>query len=81
MCHGEIILNPQKKLWEKTIKSITKPFILVSLGGLNNDRSDLNSYKNSFLSYHRSIYRQISVFSKKNSIQSFGLGFSGFHEL
>lgn len=31
MCHGEIILSPQKKSWEKTIKSITKPFIIVSL--------------------------------------------------
>lgn len=27
----EIILSPQKKSWEKTIKSITKPFIIVSL--------------------------------------------------
>ena len=42
---------------------------------------DLNPHKEKFWSEYRSKYRQISIFSAKNSIQSFGLGFSGFHEM
>ena len=42
---------------------------------------DLNSQKSRFSPLQRSKYRQISIFSAKNSIQSFGLGFSGFHEM
>jgi len=33
------------------------------------------------VSFLTSKYRQISILSAKNSIQSFGLGFSGFHEI
>ena len=42
---------------------------------------DLNSQKCKFNPLQRSKYRQISILSVKNSIQSFGLGFSGFHEM
>ena len=42
---------------------------------------DLNSHKEKFWSEYRSKYRQISIYSAKNSTQSFGLGFSGFHEM
>ena len=42
---------------------------------------DLNSQKCKFNPLQRSKYRQISIFSVKNSTQSFGLGFSGFHEM
>ena len=42
---------------------------------------DLNPHKEKFRSEYRSKYRQISIFSAKNSAQSFELGFSGFHEM
>ena len=42
---------------------------------------ELNPHKGSFGAFQRSIYRLISDFSAKNSTQSFGLGFSGFHEI
>ena len=42
---------------------------------------DLNSQKCKSNPLQRSKYRQISIFSAKNSTQSFGLGFSGFHEM
>ena len=42
---------------------------------------DLNPRKEKFWSEYRSKYRQISIYSAKNSTQSFGLGFSGFHEM
>ena len=42
---------------------------------------DLNSQKCKFSPLQRSKYRQISILSVKNSIQSFGLGFSGYHEM
>ena len=42
---------------------------------------DLNPHKEKFWSEYRSKYRQISILFAKNSIQSFGLGFSGFHEM
>ena len=42
---------------------------------------DLNSQKSKLNPLQRSKYRQTSIFSAKNSTQSFGLGFSGFHEI
>ena len=42
---------------------------------------ELNPHKGGFGALQRSIYRLISDFSAKNSTQSFGLGFSGFHEM
>ena len=42
---------------------------------------ELNPHKGSFGALQSSIYRLISDFSAKNSTQSFGLGFSGFHEM
>ena len=42
---------------------------------------DLNSQKIRFSSLQRPKYRRISILSAKNSIQSFGLGFSGYHEM
>ena len=42
---------------------------------------DLNSQKSRSSPLQRSKYRQISILSVKNSIQSFGLGFSSFHEM
>ena len=42
---------------------------------------DLNSQKCKFNPLQRSKYRQISILLAKNSIQSFGLGFSAFHKM
>ena len=42
---------------------------------------ELNPHKGGLWAPQKSKYRQISILSVKNSIQSFGLGFSGFHEM
>ena len=42
---------------------------------------DLNFQKSRSSPLQRSKYRRISILSPKNSIQSFRLGFSGFHEM
>ncbi len=42
---------------------------------------ELNPHKRSISPPERSKCRQISILIPKNSIQSFGLGFSGFHEM
>lgn len=42
---------------------------------------ELNPHKGGLWAPQKSKYKQILVLSTKNSIQSFGLGFSGFHEM